>query len=142
MRVVLDSNVVFSALLWGGTPYRLLDTLRQHTDARLYTSPKLLEELADILSRPVAAKRLAQIQRHPAAILDDYLKLVEIVQPAMLAHPICRDPDDDHVIACAVAARAEILVSGDRDLLELGRHGDVRILSAASAAAEIKARRG
>ena len=39
MRLVLDNNVVFSALLWGGTPYRLLDALRHRSDARLYSSP-------------------------------------------------------------------------------------------------------
>lgn len=54
---------------------------------------------------------------------------------------ICRDSDDDHVIACAIAASAEIIVSGDRDLLDLGRYGEIRILSAAGAAAEIETRR-
>jgi len=145
MRIVLDSNVVFSALLWQGTPYRLLEALRRHPEAHLCSSPVLLAELTDILSRPAATKRLAQIQRAPAEVIDSYLELVEIFHPADLPHAISRDPDDDpdddHVIACAIAARAEIIVSGDRDLLDLGHHGDIRIVNAASATAEIEARR-
>ncbi len=52
MRLVLDTNVVLSALLWRGTPYRLLDALRQSAPTvQLYSSMPLLEELADVLGR-------------------------------------------------------------------------------------------
>jgi len=63
-----------------------------------------------------------------------------VVVPASVPR-ISRDPDDDHVIACAVAAQAEIVVSGDAELLVLGHHGDIRIINAASAAAAIEAKR-
>lgn len=61
MRIVLDTNVVLSALLWRGMPYRLLDAIRSRGEARLFTSPALLDELADVLTRPSATKRLAVI---------------------------------------------------------------------------------
>jgi predicted nucleic acid-binding protein len=55
MRLVLDTNVVFSALLWRGKPYQLLDALSRRPDVYLFSSPALLEELADVLARPLAA---------------------------------------------------------------------------------------
>lgn len=58
MRIVLDTNVVLSALLWRGTPYRLLDAIRLRGEIRLITSPALLSELADVLSRASLAQRL------------------------------------------------------------------------------------
>lgn len=51
MRIVLDTNVVISALLWRGKPYRLLEAIRQRTDMQLFSSAALLEELADVLIR-------------------------------------------------------------------------------------------
>ncbi len=55
MRIVLDTNVVLSALLWRGTPYRLLQSLRSSEHVLLFSSVALLTELAEVLVRPVAA---------------------------------------------------------------------------------------
>ena len=57
MRVVLDTNVVVSALIWGGTPFQLLQDAAGDID--LCTSPALLAELHTVLSRPHLASRLA-----------------------------------------------------------------------------------
>lgn len=139
LRAVLDTNIVIAGLLWSGPPNRLLRVVGQGLD--LYTSRTLIDELAKTLTRRKFAQRIASQSTDIDALIEDYLGLAELVVPASIPR-ICRDPDDDHVIACAIAARAEIIVSGDRDLLELGRYGDVRIISAASATAEIEARRG
>ncbi len=61
MRIVLDTNVVLSALLWRGTPHHLLAAIGQRSSIQLYSSTALLEELADVLTRPSATKRLALI---------------------------------------------------------------------------------
>jgi predicted nucleic acid-binding protein len=65
--------------------------------------------------------------------VQDYERLAEIVEPQPLPVPICRDPDDDHVLACALAAQAEIIVSRDNDLLILHPFQDIPILAAADA---------
>ncbi|MBK8964236.1 MAG: hypothetical protein IPM75_14495 [Candidatus Competibacteraceae bacterium] len=57
----MATNVVFSALLWRGKPYQLLDAISQHPDRSLFSSPALLDELADVLARPMATRRLALI---------------------------------------------------------------------------------
>jgi putative PIN family toxin of toxin-antitoxin system len=81
------------------------------------------------LSRAKFAKRIAGAGSSVDEMLGDYLALAQLVRPT--EHPlVVRDPDDDHVIACALEAEAEIIVSSDADLLTLG-YRDIDILSAA-----------
>jgi len=139
VRIVLDTNVVLSALLWRGTPHRLREVIRLHPNAKLFTSAVLLAELADVLSRPVAARRLALIGRGVQEVLADDTIAADVVTPLATQAVIAADPDDDHVIAAAVAANADLLVSGDRHLLALGTHQHVRIVTPAEAVTLIAA---
>ena len=133
MRIVLDTNVVLSALLWRGTPYRLFEAARQREQVELFTSTALLEELAEVLLRPVPAKRLTIIGRTARQVLADYVDAAGLVTPLAVPPVIAADPDDDHVIAAAVAAEADLIVSGDRHLLALGIHQTIRIVTPAEA---------
>ncbi|MBK7898261.1 MAG: putative toxin-antitoxin system toxin component, PIN family [Azonexus sp.] len=137
MRIVLDTNVVLSALLWRGTPHRLLDVIRSRGDARLFTSPALLDELADVLTRPSATKRLALIGRTVREVLADYVEAVEVVEPEQVPRVVPTDVDDDQVIAAAIAAGADWIVSGDADLLSMESHEGIPIITAAQAAQQI-----
>ena len=74
------------------------------------------------------------------ALVDVYKNAVELVRPLALRRPIGRDPDDEAVIACALAARADLIVSGDQDLLVLKRYRRIRIINAAEALAIIRSR--
>jgi putative PIN family toxin of toxin-antitoxin system len=132
MRIILDTNVVMSALLWRGPPYRLLETIRQRTELQLYSSPVLLEELADVLTRPAATKQLAVIGKAAREVLADYLEAIELTEPVELPR-VVRDPDDDHVLACALTARADLIVTGDSDLLTLLNYQNIPILTPADA---------
>ena len=134
MRIVLDTNVVFSALLWRGTPYRLLEAIGQRSSSQLYSSTALLEELTDVLTRPSAIKRLALIEKTAATVLADYVELIELVAPTTVPRVVPGDVDDDQVIAAAVAAQANLIVSGDRKhLLPLGSHAGIAIVYVAQA---------
>jgi putative PIN family toxin of toxin-antitoxin system len=139
LRIVLDTNVVLSAVLWRGTPYHLLQTIRQRETVRLFSSTVLLEELAEVLTRPSPAKRLALLNVSPHQVLADYVEAVDLVAPPAIPRVIADDPDDDHVIATAVAAGADIIASGDRHLLSLGTYHAIRILLPADALAAITA---
>lgn len=134
MRIVLDTNVVLSALLWRGTPFRLLDAIQQRSSTQLYSSTALLEELTDVLTRPSATKRLALIDKTAATVLADYVEVIELVAPMTVPRVVPGDIDDDQVIAAAVAAQADLIVSGDRKhLLPLGSHAGIAIVDAAEA---------
>jgi len=132
MHIVADTNVVVSAFLWGGSPRALLTTAHDQT-ITLWTSPALIAELEEILTRAKLAHRLIQVGSSVEEILGDYLALTELVRPSSTPSVIARDPDDDHVLACAVAARADLIVSGDAHLLELERYQNIRIVTPTAA---------
>lgn len=130
MRLLLDTNVVVSALVWGGVPGRLVEAA-VNGDTELVTSPALIEELREVLSRPHLASRIAGDPRIGEAIAL-YERLAIRATPLEVPRVVLADPDDDHVLAGAVAGRADILVSGDRDLLAFESHGGVLILTPAA----------
>lgn len=119
MRLVLDTNVVLSGLIWRSHPRRLLELAREDA-LSLYTSSTLLEELADVLSREKWSAMLAARNTHATYLMQRYGMLVRIVKPQQVVRVVPQDPDDDHVLACAVAANADLVVSGDKHLHSLG----------------------
>jgi putative PIN family toxin of toxin-antitoxin system len=137
MRVVADTNIVVSAFLWGGIPREILNAAHRQA-ITLYTSAALIAELEDALAREKFAKRVMQVGSSVTEMVGDYLALAHMVLPT--EHPrVVRDPDDDHVIACALAAQAQIIVSRDADLLSLTRYQDIIMLSAAETLRRIAA---
>lgn len=132
MRIVVDTNTVFSGLLWQGPPRRLIDLGRQRAFT-LCTSLALVAELAEVIGRRRFAQRIQAAGLSPAALVQDYARLTEIVEPQALAEPVCRDPDDDLVLATALAAQADLIVSGDEDLLVLNPFQGIPILAASAA---------
>lgn len=139
MRLVLDTNVVVAGLLWHGPPHRLIDLAIDDESIALYSSPVLIEELANTLAYARFAKRIALFETSIAALVAQYEALVSLVSPAHTPRVVANDPDDDHVIACAVAANAKSIVSGDKHLLSIKSYQNISILSPADALGFIEA---
>ena len=132
LRAVADTNVVVSALLWRGAPHRLFSQVEPER-ILFYTSRALVAELAGVLARRKLARAVRATGKSVPTLVSEYQALVRLVEPRGLAAPVSRDPDDDAVIACAVAARAQLIVSGDKDLRALRAYRSIRIASPAEA---------
>ena len=132
MRCVLDTNVLVSGLLWHGNPARLIE-LAGEGEIQLYTSRPLLEELTDVLHRRKFAKAILATGFTVAQILSHYRRVAYRVTPVPMNQQFSRDLDDDQVLACALAAKAKLIASGDKDLLILKSFSFIPIVTAAEA---------
>jgi putative PIN family toxin of toxin-antitoxin system len=137
MRLVIDTNVVASGLLWDGTPARIIDAAQAGV-IEIYTSRVLLTELTRILKREKFAKAVAASGLDIEGLVLGYAELASIVEPLPISPTIIADPDDDHVLACALAAQAELIVSGDKHLLDLEVFQNIEINTAAKSMERIR----
>jgi len=136
VRIVADTNVIVSAFLWGGVPRQLLDAADGHR-IELFTSRALIAELEDVLSRGKFAAQLNESLFTSAYLLARYTQLATLVGPVEVTAPELRDPDDAAVLACAFAAQADLIVSGDKHLRNLKTYRNIPIINAAEALARL-----
>jgi putative PIN family toxin of toxin-antitoxin system len=132
VRLVLDTNAAISGLLWQGNSGKLLDAA-QAGSLTLYSSASLLAELHGVLGREKFAERLHSVGLSATQIVEGYAALTRVVVPAIIAPAIIDDPDDDAVLACAVSARADLVISGDPHLLKLEHYEGIPIVTPAEA---------
>lgn len=138
MRAVIDTNVLLAGLLWRGPPHALLEQVRAGT-VSLISSPALLAELADVIGRPKFDAILTRTNTSRERSLAEVRRVAEVVEPPPLPQPVCRDPDDDEVLALAIAAKVDLIVSGDNDLLSLRSFQGIPIIAPAQATGLIEA---
>ena len=101
----------------------------------------LLDELALTLGYAKFSTRIEGFAANVGALVAQYAALVSLVVPASVPRVLAGDADDDHVIAAAVAARAELIVTGDRKhLLPIGSHQVIAIVTAREVVDKIEAR--
>ena len=123
---------VVSGLLWGTAPRALIDAAVEQRIA-LFTCAALIEELAGVLPRRKFAQRLIDKQLSIAALIERYSALTQIIEPATVSGPVSVDADDDVVLATALAARAELIVSQDRHLRNVKHFHRIPIVNATAA---------
>lgn len=142
MRIVLDTNLLVSGFIATGLPRRLIDGAKAG-EFELCTSEVLLAELLDVLSRSKFTTRLAQAGLTPEGIVGELRRLAVVVStPETPPQVVPADPDDDHVIAAALAGTADLIASGDkRDLLPLGSFQGIPIVTAHEAVERLEASR-
>ena len=124
MKIVLDTNVLVSAIFWKGPPHRIL-TLWHEDRFELLISPPILDEHGRVVEELHAKFPKVEVR----SILDLITLNSCLVQPGSRPLPACDDPNDVMFLAAAVAGRARYLVSGDRALLRVGVYPGGRIVT-------------
>ena len=119
MKLVLDTNTVVSGLFWRNAPRLLLDAAAEGR-VELATSTVLIDELAEVIARAKFSHKLAEQHVTARVLLNRYAGLARRVTPASIRRTVIDDADDDHVLACALAAQADLIVSGDAHLRKTG----------------------
>jgi putative PIN family toxin of toxin-antitoxin system len=121
VKLVVDTNVLVAGLAGEGL---CRDIVKRRLPAcELFTSRALLDELAEKLLEKFG------LDPDELPLLKIYAEEATVVKPKPLAKPVCRDSDDDEVLATAIAAEAEIILTGDKDLLVLKEFQGVKIFS-------------
>ena len=134
MRVVFDAGVVFSGAGWRGEAHLcLLAMARRRVTA--FATPQTLAELRQVV------EQIGFKTRHsPYTVLDWYDGAVRMVSPAPLGKRRSRDANDDPYLACALAAKAGVIVSRDQDLLVMGKPFGIEIITPRQLLARLAAR--
>jgi len=136
MRIVLDTNVLISAIIFPGICRSIVASLEENRYT-LFLSPALLEDLFRALEKP-KLKKLISPDTFEEIISLIHMKAT-IVEPRIKIKA-CRDPDDDAVLECAASAKARIIVTGDQDLLTMKKFRNISVLSPRRFASRLKLR--
>jgi putative PIN family toxin of toxin-antitoxin system len=126
LTVVLDTNILVSALLFHGELSRIVDLCKGGSILPVFTK-ETFAEFREVLHYPKFSLKEDELR---IILEDEVLPFFEAVETENRIKKICRDSQDDKFIACAVAARADYIVSGDKDLLVLNKYGQIKIISA------------
>lgn len=130
MRVVLDANVVASALIKpGGPPGQVIRAFSERRAFVLITTHSILAEIRRCVSYPRVRKYIDLSDPEIEEWLVSLAALAELVDPIAPVSFVAADPDDDRYLEAAVEGHADVIVTGDRHLLDLGAYEQIRILT-------------
>ena len=128
MRVVIDVNVWVSGFLWGGVPAQILQLAQQGAIAN-YISDELLLELSTTLNRPKFQAQIQKRNQTPDRLCAIAQQISNCVKITEVSIPQLRDQNDVKILATAIAAEAQVLITGDLDLLVLNPFESIAIIN-------------
>ena len=123
MRIIVDTNVLASGLFFSGIPLKIFRAVKQ----KKYT-PVISSDIANEYKRTIQKLSVHFPQINADEQLQLFITSSKICEPKPLPRPICKDPDDDKFIACAIASKTKIIVSGDKHLLDISGYQNINVL--------------
>jgi uncharacterized protein len=129
MKIVVDTNIFVSGWLWGGIPARLFRLARTH-QLIICASEPILAELETTLGKQKLQVKLQSLSFTVNGLMTGTRQLVEVYPISTINLPELRDPNDNMILATAIAADADAIVTGDRDLLVLQEYEGIPIVTA------------
>ena len=128
MKVVLDSNVIISALLWPGTPNKILQLIEKR-EIKLCFTPQILKEIQEVLKRPKFLLRIKVCRTSTEELIAGISKIAELFPDIKIPSIVKEDPDDDRILSCALIANAQFIITGDAHLLKLKKFAGIPIIT-------------
>jgi len=129
LKVVLDTNVLVSALLRRNSiPHRIFEAAENQVFL-LCISPGIIKEVEAVISRPTLVKRTQMNERERTVFLNTLKEVSVLIEPSKELPPLAADPDDTKFLECALEGQVDYIVSGDNHLLQLGIYEGIKILS-------------
>ena len=124
MRIIIDTNIVISGAFFNGLPKTILKSVADEK-FDVFISDEILKEYHK------SVKEMLEKDKYHLnfALFEAFMKNIKMIESKSNVK-ICRDPDDDKFINCAIDAKAIYIVSGDKDLLTIGQYEDIEILTA------------
>jgi putative PIN family toxin of toxin-antitoxin system len=123
VRIVLDTNVFVSGVFFSGPPYEILRAW-SHGKVQIVMSEEILEEYRRVGEE--LSEQFPEVDLEPMVAL--LVTQGQICLPTELPGPVCDDPDDDKFLACAVAGKVKVIVSGDKHLLKVSGYRGIDVL--------------
>lgn len=124
MKIVIDTNVIISGVFFGGFPRKILTSVVGQKITACATA-EIINEYEEIVQEMIERKQ-GHINQ---SILTPLIESMEIIEPVTHVE-ICRDPDDNKFLGCAKDSHSLYIVSGDKDLLVLGKYENIQIVTA------------
>lgn len=129
MKLLLDTNIWISGLLWGGVPREII-SLTDNNLASIYISNSLLQELEDTLTKSKLQKRLKQLNYSEKDLIDTIKSVTILCQPlSILEVKELRDLKDKIVLEAGLSIPVDFIITGDLDLLVLDSFRGIKILN-------------
>lgn len=123
MKVVYDTNIIISGLLFSGKQRELLKCVIDHS-VQLIISHSIIKEISDVITRSKF-----KVRRELQVIsVAELIEISTLVQPSKKVNIVENDPDDNMIIECAIEGNAEFIITGDSDLLKINSYEGIKII--------------
>lgn len=126
LKLVLDTNTIVSGLLWRGNEFQLLQKIEEGK-VQLFITQEILEEISNVLNYPRLTEYIEESGLTVEKLLEKIASMSTFVIGPKQNITICRDKKDNKIIECAVNSKADYIVSGDNDLLDLKEFEGIKI---------------
>ena len=126
MRVVNDTNIIISSIFWSGSPYKIIRQALEE-NYRIIISPTILKEVRKVLKDP--REKFVLTEKEVDDIVESIMLYAEVIEPTISVDVVKQDPNDNHIIACAITAKAAFIITRDNDLLVLKEYEGIMIIT-------------
>lgn len=128
IKIVADTNVLVSAFLWQGETAKIFDLVEEGRIV-FHLNKRMLNEFKRVLKYPRISKQILKRELSPESIIKSLSKVGILIQDKNKVDAIKADPSDNMILSCALSAKVDFIVSGDKHLLDLKDFQGIPILS-------------